>query len=62
MPLINLPIDSGLKELKETLIEDKVLKAQQHTELIDKQEAILQQLKILNTYLAMMTNTNIRSK
>ena len=34
----------------------------QHVELLDTQTQILQQLKILNTYLAMMNNTIIRSE
>jgi len=59
MPIIDLnnpkTEDSSISDLKNEL-------KQQHIELIAKQEAILQQLKILNTYLAMMNNTIIRSE
>ena len=62
MPVINLPVDSGLKELKDEVSSLKVELTKQHVELMDTQTQILQQLKILNTYLAMMNNTIIREE
>lgn len=57
MPIIDLnnpkTEDSSISDLKNEL-------KQQHIELIAKQEAILQQLKILNTYMNLITNTQIK--
>lgn len=58
MPILNIP-DKGSIDIKESIETQQELMKQQHQEMMEVLSSINDNLKILNTYMALITNHRI---